>query len=202
MEGNNYPFLYNLPNKFNSVLDCLHLCPRLGYGGRVPAIENISDSILLDKECRNILLDTDLQVQVVSVRPFVWEISKGFVDFYTKTPMPNDLWAPSQPNGNESQPYTFSELKRNDGRLYDYTATQLPYVLRCQCQFPEQPILRLRGLCKDSIIDNVFSLIQQNRNVTLRGITNTEIRFSQAMELPTWVLSVNFKSTKAQWTLT
>ena len=58
-------------------------------------------------------------------------------------------------------------------------------------------VLRPRGLCKDSNIEHLFTLIFHKTSVILLGLTKTEIRFSPNLKLPTWVVSVNFEDTQA-----
>ena len=132
-----FPYLFNLPNRF-SAEECLKLCPRLGKGGRVPALGNLSGSQSLAKEYRKTLLENEIQSPIYVIAPFVSDSGKDFLDFYTKDPMPHDLWVPGQPN---FQPFTCQDTSRDDGRLFDIFNT-FPDGWRCQCDFPDQPILR------------------------------------------------------------
>ena len=192
---NMFPYLLNLENKF-SATDCLRICPRLEAGGRVPSIINSTNSQNAVEEYRKTLFYSKQKLEVFIVAPFVWDSSKGFIDYYTKDLMPLSLWVPGQPNGNESQPFTGSDTSRNDGLLLDIPNKD-SRGLSCQCDFPDQPLLRLRGLCKDSNIDNTFTIVSHEGSVICKGLTNTEIKFSKIFQLPTWILSVHLGKTQA-----
>ena len=172
------------------------MCPRLGAGGRVPALANLNDSLRLSLEYRNMVLEEEQHVTGILVSPFSWDTKIGFTDFYTKELMPQGLWIPGQSNGSERQPFTVLDPSREDGGISEAFDTE-PDGRTCLCAFPEQPILRLRGLCIDSYIDNTFTLLQNSISVLYKGLTKTEIKFSKTLELPTWVLSINFGKTQA-----
>ena len=190
------PHLLSLPNLFVLASDCLQLCPRLGAGGRVPSIGNLSNSLSLTESYSKTLLESELQDDIYIVAPFVWD-SNTFVDFYNNNLMSTLFWVPGEPNGNGSQQFTCLYTKRGDGKMED-TFNMYSTGYRCQCWFPYQPVLRLRGICKGSNIDNIFTLIYHNQNVIYRGLTNTEVQFSKSSLLPTWILSVNSEHTIAQ----
>ena len=214
-QENKFSQLFNLQNEFPAK-ECLQLCPRLGTGGRVPTLPNLNDSLVLAQVYKTKTFENELiDHYVCIVAPFV-DSDQGFVDFYTRKPMPQGLWAPGKPNGKEGQPFTcISTYKDKEGGLFDIFDEHNGW-LRCQCDFPEKPILRLRGLCKDSYIDNTFIILFHNRSFIYRGLTNSEIRFFPSLTKPTWMLGVNLEETKAitkaegvsyalgkrQWTIT
>ena len=58
--------------------------------------------------------------------------------------------------------------------------------------------MRLRGLCKKSIIDIYYTLYydKNDGSIVFLGVTGTAIRFSRKSLLPKWELEVNVKETR------
>ena len=162
----------------------------------MPLYGSIRDAQYFVQVYRKILLEKELKLPISLTAPFVWDSARGFTDFYSREAIPAGMWIPGQPNGNESQPFTSQETDTEDGRLYD-VYNMHPVGRRCQCKFSERPILRLRGLCKDSYIDSHFTIIIQDRRAVFKSVRNSEIQFSKSLKIPTWILRVNLKQTTA-----
>ena len=187
---------FNFPYSFTQASDCLKLCPRLGKGGRVPTIQNLNDSKSLVNEYRMMLTKKESNVTAYIVGPFTLDKSNGFVDFYVKHEMPIGMWSPGQPNGHGKQKSTMFDVNNYEGRIWDvYDNEHIDF--RCQCQIPRKPILRLRGLCEGSYIDNVFTILYHDGSIVFGGWINSKISLLKSLELPTWFLSLNLKQTTA-----
>ena len=161
--------------------DCKNLCSKLQEGGRIPSVGNVSEFESLLKWFQT--LKTDLHI----FSPFVYESEGNFVDFYQRTPIPSDLpWWPGEPNGGVNEKCA-SWLQDN---IFDDSCDK-PY--NCLCKFYHSPILRLRGLCKNSNVDTHYIVKNIGQQIEFLGLTGTEIKFFGQH----WVLSVNTVNTTA-----
>ena len=196
-----FAHLYLLDH-FIKFEDCISLCPRLQDEGRVPFTRNISESEHLIQQFKSMSYEYALDPtrEFLMWSSFVYRKNGSFVDFYNGADMQNDLWIPGNPNGGGNQQCTFWGAGDSKARLYDVSCMLLLNP-KCLCEFKNTPILRLRGLCKESNIDTYFTLHQANGHVGYKGLSNTEITYSEDMRLkqsPKWDLAVNMKETKGQ----
>ena len=192
-----FPHLYFFPAHFHLWENCISLCPRFQEGGRIPFVANASHSGRLMEQFRNLSADfarnpKDSHWLFSSFRQ---NLEGNFVDHYSEKAMPDDMWVRGQPNGGSGQPCTGWVGQRDDGRLFDTKCTWRPSYGQCLCQFQKSPVVRLRGLCSDSNIDNHFTLMQSNKSILFRGLKGSEIRFSTVNALPKW--KIQAKSTTA-----
>ena len=175
---------------FVSWSDCMDLCPRIQTEGRVPLTLSLKDAGYLSK------LYGHPQSNNMFWAPFRYKSEGDFIDHYSGTPMPQDLWEKGQPNGGLRNLCT--EWDGNDlaGKLFD-----VPDIwtrkLQCLCQFDRIPILRMRGICKASKIDIHYALKSFNRSVIFLGVTGTKINFLPTLSIPRWTLKVNLMNTTA-----
>ena len=148
--------LFPMSTRFKSGQKCLELCPKLGEWGRVPSAPNVTESLALLTQFRN-MTPSWARTQHMWA-PFILETVGNFEDFYTSTAMPKEVWVPGQPNGGKTQQCTSWLENSMDGKLFDSKCSSTSKERQCLCQFIKPPILKLRGLCKDSFIDT-FSLL-------------------------------------------
>ena len=191
-----YPNLLPLTTKFNSQADCLGTCPRIQAGGRVPFTSNLSEARNLVQQLRD--ANRPEFVYTAGVwSPFIFQTEGYFVDWYTRLPMSASLWVPGQPNGGQKQPCTAWWDYASDGRVYDYDCSvEAGVQFQCVCGFLNIPVLRLRGLCKESNIESHYTLKYLNGSITYKGLTGTDIKFSSLGSYK-WTLVVNLKETEA-----
>ena len=187
-----FPHLFLFPN-FRKQADCLRLCPRIQTGGRVPLIRNSSDQQNLSDQCTKI---SNGQSQSSNWRfwaPFRYHSHEVFLDFYTDTPIPGDIWLSGQPNGGTSEQCTNWAGNTAGGKLADISCVWASSF--CLCQFQQPTILRLRGVCLGSNIDTHYTMNDDNGSNLYLGLTSTKIEFS--IKQAKWMLSVNLMNTQA-----
>ena len=193
MDGTNghatsFPNLFKMADGFHNAQDCMNLCPRIQAGGRLPFIRDTLDA----EHLAQIYYDPGNMDYFLS--SFTYQTEGNFIDYYTKTAMPQDLWLGGQPNGGLKEQCTIWIGSSPKGSLFDLSCTFLGQKLQCLCQFDEIPILRMRGLCKGSNIDTHFTLKNSNGSIVFIGLTGTMITF-----LPStveWKLDINLTKTK------
>ena len=191
-----FPNLLLMAKTFDNFYDCAHLCSRLKDDGRIPLTINVSESVILAKQFKELAHDYTHDNAIWS--SFIYKSPNYFIDFYSKTEfVVEDMWIPGQPNGGKSQPCTIWEGNGELGNFYDIFCIDIARPQQCLCQFKEPPILKLRGLCKKSTIDSHFTLNynQSDGSITLIGLSGTAIKFSTKSLLPKWQLTVNMKNT-------
>ena len=182
-------FYFGLLPTFDS---CKNLCPRIQAGGRVPYTGSQSQAEALLQQFQAISTDNSNSSKISSdfiYSPFVLDSKDKFVDFYTQTAVPRDLpWLPGEPNGGRSEPC--SSWAINGGKLFDAQCAFSPS--NCMCKFESTPILKLRGLCKNTNVDTSYTVKNVNGNIVYFGVAGTRIEFSGQ-----WMISVNMLNTSA-----
>jgi hypothetical protein len=193
-----YPHLYLLPNHFHQSEDCLGLCPRLQPGGRVPPVPGLQEAGRLVGQFRALSRDyaKDPSKPIWLHGPFVRRPDGTFADFYSGNAAAADLWVAGQPNGGAGQPCTVWSSANPEGRLFDITCHWV-VASQCLCQLHRSPVLRLRGLCKDSHIDTHYTLKYVNGSTVYKGLSGTDIMFSPTKDQLKWTLTVNLRETVA-----
>ena len=102
------PNLFLMAKTFDNFLDCAEICSRFKEDGRIPLTLNISESVALAKQFKEIAYDYKHDNAIWS--SFVYKSPEHFIDFYTKTEcVAKGMWIPGQPNGGKSQPCTVWE---------------------------------------------------------------------------------------------
>ena len=66
-----------------------------------------------------------------------------WIGFYSKSPLPNDMFEASQPNGGTGQNCGWYDDK---GQVWDQPCESDKYKYYCVCKYQEVPILILRGV--------------------------------------------------------
>ena len=190
-----FPNLYLLPSIFKSHPDCLNVCPRLHPGGRVPLTTNRKESEQLSQQYRNMSHDYARKNSDWIWSSFVYESDNTFVDFYTEIPMGADQWRVDQPNGGDKQQCTSWNSRYLSGGIHDDFCTLTTQSrFRCMCQLDKRPIIKLRGLCKDSNIDTHYTLKHfANGTISFLGLVGSEIIYDK----PLWKLSDSLNKTIA-----
>ena len=95
--------------------------------------------------------------------PYTDEKSEGFfLDIYDGKPLAQDLFFPGQPNGLGFENCAFAYVHQNG--LYDQPCKEIKNIRNCVCQFEQEPILTLRGLCKSSFLDTYYVIKNNKKN--------------------------------------
>ena len=182
------PHLFKMGEGFENVAECLNVCPRIQAGGRLPLTPSLSEAEKLNQ------MFYHPDNKDVFWAPFRYQTKGNFIDQYTGIVIPSNLWTADEPNGGLKESCTAWPGYNLRGSLWDVPCLYSTRKLQCLCQFIQNPILRLQGLCKGSTIDTHFSLESLKNNVIFMGLTGTVIRF-----LPTtseWRLDVSMENTK------
>ena len=186
-----FPNLFKMGDSVPSWKDCMKLCPRVKASGRVPLTKDINDVKQLAQQSGN------PQTNDWAWAPFIYQPRGNFIDYYTGAPIEDNLWVSGQPNNGKSQPCTFWMAISSDGKIFDSSCTYLSPKMQCLCQFETTPMLKLRGLCHASKIENTYILRNINETIVFLGLTGTAIRFQGTSIIPKWTISVNLERTIA-----
>ena len=121
--------------------------------------------------------------------PYSDEKKEGvWLDQNSGEPMEYTEWIPGQPNGRDSQNCVAVVLAISppDNTWNDASCTDNYCTL---CSRPSQPILRLRGLCKESKLSNIFTPVNTGHMGRLGyiGLEHTNIEYNDTSFL--WVAS-------------
>jgi hypothetical protein len=160
--------------KFPSMEACMHHCQKLR--GRAPSVRTLEEWNQLKAFLKKSVYGRGPKVQVNlpvtdAEEEGVWR------DFYTNDTMEHTLpWTGSGPNGGEKEncALTVSENQWRDA-ICDFEAA-------CTCSHVQRPYLRLRGLCSNSDINNLYLPINRKddmRKLMFVGATNSEIEYSE-----------------------
>ena len=144
--------------------DCRQLCPKLNKQGRMASVETPEQFAALKHTLRNI--SRVLTREVITVwLPIVRE-NVDWVDSYTKNKMSQPAWNPGYPEVDLKKTCAIFNAKSDGYVSWTCQQTGGSGGWFCACQFPELPFLTLRGLCKDSNIDQTY--LPQNNPYTGR----------------------------------
>ena len=189
-EGEPWAHLYFAP--FAEMDSCMHHCQNLG--SRVPPVTSLEDW----KTLQNFLVSN--LYEKVPTTPDVWlpitdvESEGVWKDFYTSQMLENYTapWIGSRPNGGRSQNCARvmgKEYWGDESCLIEGATSGSPKY-SCLCSNEERPILKLRGLCPQSVINMHYQPMndwKDIRKVTLQGIYTT-IAFDNRQEI--WTLAM------------
>ena len=193
-EQSHFPNLFKMGDGVPSWDDCMNLCPRVQASGRVPFTQDASDAQKLAQSYYSPSNNDWFWAPFA----FSYQPNKIFTDHYTRKPIPEDLWVTGQPNDRKTNPIcTMWPGNSFNGRLFDSACMYSSPKLQCLCQFDENPILRMRGICKGSKIETHFSLQILNESISFMGLTHTMIRFLPTSTVPKWTISVNLEDIAA-----
>ena len=182
-KGEPYVNLYYTP--FPGMEACMHHCENLGT--RVPSVANSQDWATLQHSLKKNLYDKGLNTLRLWL-PIDDKKSEGeWRDFYTKSVINYTLpWVGSKPNGGKAQNCAYL----NDGdRWDDQSCDRQDFA--CMCVHKPESLLRLRGLCSGSSIDQIYkpvSDLRDSRKLTLQGLSKTSITYDTEEEM--WTLKV------------
>ena len=185
---NNFPNLFKIADGFHSAYDCMNLCPRIQAGGRLPLTSSVAEAehlaqLFYHHESRDYFWSS-----------FIYQTEGNFTDHFTGTAMPQNMWVEGQPNGGLKQQCTYWEGNNPKGSQFDIACIYLSTKFNCLCQFSESPILKIKGLCKGSIIDTHYTLKSSNGSVAFMGLTGTVITFRP--KTYEWALNLNLEKTR------
>ena len=178
LKSNPFGKTFVFPTVFPHWKDCLKFCPKVQVKGRVPLVKDMaSNRLLMDHFYKTSLanklpiVDHFNSTSFAVFSSFWLHSEKRFVDFYNNSTMNPELWAPGQPNGGKEQPIAVWFLGLNKYLLYDDAF--IPAT--CMCQFDQNPVVLLRGVCEQSGLDKMFVLKYSNGEVIFKGLRNTNI---------------------------
>ena len=186
-KNSSFSHLFKMADGFHSWIDCMQVCPRIRADGRVPLTMSVTEAHLLASQFPGHWFWA----------PFSYQSAGNFSDFYTGVAMPSSLWLPGQPDGGLHQQCTDWKKSSADGKVLDDGCSFTASKTGCICHFEMAPLLRLRGLCKKSKIDNHLAMKFINGSIVFMGITGTMIHFSPSLLVPKWTLTVNLMKTAA-----
>ena len=173
------PITFLFASFLTSWKDCMLLCPRFHRDGRVPYVDDTSQSI--EQMARYINITNSVETLYA---PF-WKVKNSYVDYYTKQKINPILFLDGYPNGLTCSAW----IKGNrEGKLYDVKCN---VARHCQCQFPKNPVLRLRGLCSQTRLETHYTLQHIDKEDTVyRGLTNSIINYEgdETESLGHWIV--------------
>ena len=181
--------------RMESPQDCRQLCPKLNNLGRMASVETPIHFGDLKQRLRTV--SNVLNKEVISVwLPIVRE-NEDWVDSYTGNKMSQPAWNPGYPEEDIKKSCAIFGAK-SDGYV-SWTCQQSGGSggWFCSCQFPQHPFLTLRGLCKDSNIDQTY-LPQNNPRtgrITYYGNVKTYTTFLK--EDNQWKMRMSLYNTTA-----
>ena len=190
-------------NVFTAVFglhsECMHHCEKLGKG-RSPPVRTLEELETLQTEVAAITPN-------IAVLPWLWlsatdqEEEGDWRDYYTGERLGDYVkpWYPGHDN-------KFGD-RYNCLIMYPDTPPNIAWGewqcsssdKGCPCQYTQQPVLLLRGLCQKSVFDRRFTpkqLASSPRDVFLVGGVSTQIRFMDSSEQ--WVMTDAVYSVKAE----
>ena len=158
-----------LINENFSWQSCMDLCPKMQQG-EVPSPENLLEISSLMNWAKQI----DSSVLEMWV-PFTDEEKEdSWVNFYTRQLFTSEKhFRKNQPNGGRLQNCM---TVRKDG-FEDVPCDDGIIVNKCPCKFNAKPILKLRGLCPKSYLDQYYTLYQGNQ-LAFNGLSDTKIEYN------------------------
>ena len=133
--------------------DCEQLCPKLHMEGRMASGETPT---LFDKLRRRLRQIADLSSNLIHIwLPFSWE-ERGWVDSFTGNDLVEPEWDPGMPIPDRKRKCAIYLTLADGFANWPCQQTGGSGGWYCSCSFPKQPYLTLRGLCKDSHIDQTY----------------------------------------------
>ena len=181
-----------------SQIGCHRLCFNQHKKGRISSVDT--------REAYDQLVDKQNEIQAVSPEQTWWvSVSgeggwmdgwkqDGWVDTYSRNPIPDFVWQPGNPKPNEA--LTCGVLARDNFVANEQCSkTGGRGGFYCPCSFSERPILTLRGLCVDSNIDLLY-LPQNNPGtgtITFYGLVRSIGHYKNDQ----WRIETSFPNTTA-----
>ena len=194
---------------FENHKDCMRLCQRF-VGGRSPPVstldewENFTREIDLATQDRSKLpilwlsaTEGDINLKLGKLTH--WPEHELVNNVTVKLEAQEGIWRDYYTGlrlSNWTKPYYLSKKDESRGDTYNCMTSRQNYPWNvswmewecesyhkaCPCQFHVQPVLRLRGLCEDSVINSIFTLKQLPQdpdNMIILGSTTTRIMFNK-----------------------
>ena len=132
--------------------DCKELCPKLHSESRMASVETPDLFEKLKDRMNEIVSSSSRLADLILWLPMHQE-NNVWVDSYTHNQTKPLLWSPGYPINDRSRKCT---MYTRGGNGYGNFPCFHDDGFYCSCHFPERPILSLRGLCKDSHIDQIY----------------------------------------------
>ena len=180
------------------AIDCQRLCFNQHKKGRMSSVET--------REAFDQLVDKQNEIQALSPEQTWWvSVSgeggwmdgwkqDGWVDTYSRNPIPDFVWQPGNPKPNEA--LTCGVLARDNFVANEQCSkTGGRGGFYCPCSFSERPILTLRGLCVDSNIDLLY--LPQNNPATGKITFYGLVRSIGHYKNDQWRIETSFPNTTA-----
>ena len=163
------------------MLDCKELCPKLHEKGQMPSITTKQKLETLVSKMKENLIDIIWAPIKRSQNRFIW------VDIYSGEEIPQLAFWPGFPDNN-----SMAECAILNDRVKNWECESLGGRggRYCGCHFPIRPFLLLRGLCKNSHLDQLYLPRNErvHRTLTYYGTVRTVATFNGTF----WRMETNF----------
>ena len=165
---------------------CMYHCENVG--SRFPSLATFEDWIKLQTFLKKMLYDKGLNTLEIWLPIEDRETEDVWRDFYTGDVVQNysHPWIGSKPNGGRAE--NCARLM-NENEWADRECENPKFA--CMCAHEPHTVLKLRGLCSDSVIDVHYkptNKMSDIRELKLQGLTHTSIEFVEDKKM--WRLYV------------
>ena len=153
------------------MLDCKRLCPKLHEKGQMPSIKTKQKLETLVSKMKENLIDIIWAPMTRSPNSSKW------VDIYSGEQIPEFVFWPGFPDNNSR---AGCAILNNKVKNWECQISGGRGGRYCGCQFPARPFLFLRGLCKDSHLDQLYLPRNErvHRAITYYGTVRTVAMFN------------------------
>ena len=173
----------NLPK----MTDCRELCPKLQEEGRMPSIATEEKLEKVVSKMRENLIDILWAPVAKSSNSSQW------IDIYSGEPIEDSaIWWPGFPDEN---PQAKCAILNDKVKNWECEVSGGRGGRFCACHFPKRPFLLLRGLCKDSHLDQLYLPRNERvqRTITYYGTVRSTAMFNGTF----WQMKTAFFKTTA-----
>ena len=158
----------NLPK----MTDCRELCPKLQEEGRMPSIATEEKLEKVVSKMRENFIDILWAPLAKSPNGSQW------IDIYSGEPIEDSaIWWPGFPDEN---PQAKCAILNDKVKNWECEVSGGRGGRFCACHFPKRPLLLLRGLCKDSHLDQLYLPRNERvqRTITYYGTVRSTAMFN------------------------
>ena len=180
-------FLKAFTAEFNSWSECMRFCPKVEQS-RVPETdtqEKLASMIMWYKKTLYTVKSNFTKPNDDILENFYspysdLEVEGVYKDFYTSERISFDIFYPGQPNGKRVENCASVYISKN-GLFDNVCDSMLTFARHCVCRSKSVPLLKLRGLCPNSDIDTLFTVIndEENGQLNFLGVTSTRITYDE-----------------------
>ena len=128
--------------------DCKRLCRRVQENSRMTSVETTSHFTKLKDRLRAIPNTNHIIIWLPITKK-----NNTWVDSYTETRISMTEWSPGYP---AEEPGQVCSIYATMAPGYNNMECSTDTGWYCSCDFPEHPFLKMRGLCKDSLLDKTY----------------------------------------------